>query len=169
MGHSVLQVPVPAVEQFVRGRHAHYDPDYVSNDPAFVHAHITVLGPFLEVVDDASVETIAAIAAEVEPFELRLERIETFPDGIIHLRPEPEEPFRKLTAALWAAFPQCPPYGGEFDDVVPHLTLDHAGHATVEATRAALELPAYDRAARIDLAWYEPGNCHLVRSWPLGG
>jgi hypothetical protein len=23
-------------------------------------------------------------------------------------------------------------------------------------------------AERLDLAWYESGGCHLVRSWPLG-
>ncbi len=168
MAHSVLQSPVPALEPFVRSRHAHYDGDYLSADPAFVHAHITILGPFLDEVDDGAAELIAGIAASVEPFDLRLERIATFPDGIIHLCPEPDEPFRLLTEQLWAAFPECPPYGGEFADVVPHLTLDHAGHATVEETRAGLDLPAYDRAERIDLAWYEPGNCHLIRSWRLG-
>jgi 2'-5' RNA ligase len=168
MGHSVLQIPVPSLEPFVRARHAHYDGDYVSKDPGFVHAHITVLGPFLEVVDEESATAVASIAAGIDPFDVRLERVETFPDGIIHLRPEPDEPFRALTQALWDAFPQCPPYGGEFDDVVPHLTLDHSSQVTVESVRAGLALPTYDRAERIDLAWYEPGNCHLVRSWPLG-
>ena len=46
-GHAVLQIPVPELEPFVRQRHEHYDPHFVSTDPAFVHAHITVLGPFL--------------------------------------------------------------------------------------------------------------------------
>lgn len=169
VGHSVLQVPMPALEWFVRDRHAHYDTDYVAADPDFVHAHITVLGPFLDQVDDTSAALVASIAARVEPFAVLLERVETFPNGIIHLRPEPDDMFRRLTRELSAAFPQCPPYGGEFPDVVPHLTLDHASNGiTEESTRAALLLPAYDRAERIDLAWYEPGNCHLVRSWQLG-
>ncbi len=119
MGHSVLQVPVPALEQFVRSRTAHYDTDYLSRDPAFVHAHITVLGPFLDVIDDRVAATVAAIAAKVEPFAIVLERVETFPNGIIHLVPEPDEPCRELTRLLWAAYPQCPPYRGEFADVRP--------------------------------------------------
>lgn len=169
MGHSVLQVPVPALEPFVRARHGHYDRAYLSDDPAFVHAHITVLGPFLDEVDDASAATVAAIARGVDPFEVTMERMATFADGVIHLLPEPAAPFRKLTEELWAAFPQCPPYGGEFADTVPHLSLDLASDlVSEESTRAALHLPAYDRAERIDLAWYEPGNCRLLRSFPLG-
>jgi hypothetical protein len=46
-GHTVLLVPVPGLEAFVRARTEHYDRDYVSPDPHFVHAHVTALGPFL--------------------------------------------------------------------------------------------------------------------------
>ena len=169
VGHTVLQIPVPVLEPFVRGRHAHYDPDYLSADPAFVHAHITVLGPFLDHVDDAAAATVAAIASLQEPFVVVLERVETFPNGIIHLVPDPDAPFRELTRRLSEAFPQCPPYGGEFPDVRPHLTLDAVGdRVTEESTRVSLELPAYDVAERIDLAWYAPGDCRVLRSWPLG-
>jgi hypothetical protein len=28
-----------------------------------------------------------------------------------------------LTQAVWTAFPDCPPYGGEDDGSAPHLTL----------------------------------------------
>ena len=47
-GHSVLQVPVPELEPFVLDRTRHYDTDYVSTDPGFVHAHVTALAPFLD-------------------------------------------------------------------------------------------------------------------------
>ena len=169
MGHSVLQVPIPVLDPFVRARTAHYDEAYLSADPAFVHAHITVLGPFLDEVDEASAAVVAAIAGRVDPFDVRLAQLATFADGVIHLRPEPAAPFQKLTEELWAAFPQCPPYGGEFLDTVPHLSLDLASDdVTEQSTRAALDLPADDRAERIDLAWYEPGNCRILRSFPLG-
>ena len=42
---------------------------------------------------------------------------------VLCLAPEPAEPFRLLTAAVWAAFPEHPPYGGELADLVPHLTV----------------------------------------------
>lgn len=172
-GHSVLQVPVPELEPFVRGRHEHYDADYASSDPRFVHAHVTALGPFLTRVEmtTARLSTVASIAARTAPFAFRLERFDVFPNGIIHLVPEPETPFRALTADLCAAFPDKPPYAAEFPDVRPHLTLDAEGSGvSVASTRALVGplLPATCWADRLDLVWYQPGNCHVVASWPLG-
>lgn len=173
-GHSVLQVAVPALEEFVRGRYAHYDPAYVSTDPAFSHAHVTVLGPFVDDPTPADIAAVAQIAASTEPFGFVLDDLHTFADGLVHLRPEPAAPFDALTARVHAAFPDHPPYAGRFEVVVAHLTLDvvspEAG-VSVTSTRAALGpvLPARCRAERLDLAWYEPGGSRLLASWPLGG
>lgn len=170
MGHSVLVVPVPPLEEFVRLRTVHYDTDYLSPDPAFTHAHVTALGPFLDHLDRAAEEVVEAIARTTDPFDFTLAVIDTFPNGIIHLVPDPVAPFRELTGRLVAAFPQCPPYDGKFGDVRPHLTLDaRSGDVTERSTRELLgaTIPAVARAERLDLAWYDAGNCHLVRSWPF--
>jgi hypothetical protein len=173
-GHTVLQVPVPQLEPYVRGRHAHYDPAYVSDDPRFGHAHVTALGPFLPPASltAAALATVAAIASETPAFDFTLERIDTFPNGIVHLLPDPATSFAALTRRLWSAFPHCPPYAGEFGDVVPHLTLDAVSPEVTEAltARAAAPwLPAHCRAERLQLAWYEPGACRVLHVWPLGG
>ena len=168
-GHSVLQVPVPQLEGFVRARTIHYDPSYLSPDPAYVHAHVTALGPFAAELTDDIERRVAAIAAETPAFDFVLEEIATFQDGIIHLVPEPDEPFRKLTARLAAEFPEHPPYGGRYD-VAPHLTLDLRSDDVSEASTLALldgVLPARCRATRLDLAWYEPHATGVRRSWPL--
>ncbi|MDV3220824.1 2'-5' RNA ligase family protein [Intrasporangium sp.] len=173
-GHTVLQVPVPQLEPFVIERHRHYDRDFVSSDPRFVHAHITALGPFLppRLIDAAVRSAIGEIARGVGEFTFRLARIDTFPNGIIHLVPEPEGPFRDLTARLLEVFPDCPPYAGEFPDVRPHLTLDARSPAvTVASTRRRLGdlVPATCVAERLDLAWYEAGGCRVLAAWPLAG
>jgi hypothetical protein len=173
-GHSVLQVPVPQLEPFVLARTRHYDTDYVSADPAFVHAHITALAPFLAGGDLTSgvLDRIAEIARATRHFDFTLAELDTFPNGIVHLLPEPAGPFADLTARLWAAFPQCPPYAGRFGDVVPHLTLDARGDDVTTDSTAGLvapHLPARCRAERLDLAWYEPGACRILRSLSLGG
>ena len=168
-GHSVLQVPVPPLEEYVRGRTAHHDPSYVGA-AGFVHAHVTALGPFAAALTDDLERRVAAIAQVTEPFDFVLERIGRFDDGTLHLLPEPDEGFRKLTARLAAEFPAFPPYAGEFEPM-PHLTLDRlSDEVTVESTLALLDgvLPAACRAERLDLAWYEPGRTHIVGSWPLG-
>lgn len=167
----MLVVPVPELEPFVRARTEHHDTAYVSADPGFTHAHVTALGPFRPDLDEHTAETVAAVAACVEPFKFRLGRIDTFPNGIIHLLPEPDGAFRELTGRLVEAFPDCPPYAGEFPDPVPHLTLDlRSAEVTESSTRELLGdlVPCTVRATRLDLAWYQPGHCHLVTSWPLG-
>lgn len=172
MAHTVLLVPVPELEEFVRGRTLHYDASFLSADPAFVHAHVTALGPFLDEPSDADLQRVAAVAAATEPFDFELARVEELPDGLLHLRPEPEAAFRALTERLVAAFPRCPPYAGAYPDPVPHLTLDQRADGidagTVGAELAAT-LPARCRADRIALHRYANHDCRVLAEWKLGG
>lgn len=173
-GHSVLVVPVPALEPLVRARHEHYDADYVSADPTFAHAHVTVLGPWIDRahLSATDLQGVERIARATSSFEVRFTRVETFPNWIIHLVPEPAEPFSALTAALWGAFPSCPPYAGAFGHVAPHVTLDALGPGvTAAVVRSWLEgqLPLRTVADRIQLSWYEAGGCRTLAAWPLTG
>ncbi|UDY24895.1 2'-5' RNA ligase family protein [Nocardioides sp. Kera G14] len=170
-GHTVLAVPVPVLDAVVRERTAFYDASFVSTDPDFVHAHITVLAPWVTEPTQRDLEVVGDLAATVEPVEIVLEEVVEFRGGVIHLRPEPDEPFRKLTAALTAAFPDFLPYGGAFPDPVPHLTLDHpAGgvrRADVEE-RMRDHLPVTFRMDRLDLQWWANDDCRLLHRWHLG-
>lgn len=169
-GHHVLVVPVPQLEPFVVERTRHYDESFLSTDATFVHAHITLLAPWLVAPTTADLATVEEIAARTSPFDFVLEDLGTFPDGTLYLAPEPATPFALLTAALAAAFPQCPPYGGRFEPV-PHLTVDHvAGGATIGSTRSALgpTLPARCRAERISLQRYATHDCRTFAEWELG-
>jgi hypothetical protein len=170
-GHTVLALAVPELEWFVRGRWEHYEPDWVSTDPRFTHAHITALSPYLSRPGDDDLARVAAIAAMTKPIDYLLGEVGVFPDGTIHLRPEPAEPFAALTRRLCEAFPQCPPYDGRYDVLAPHLTLDHvSGPATVDSIRDQLgdTVPVRCRADRLELHWYQRSRCHLMADWPLG-
>ena len=115
-------------------------------------------------------DRVAEIVSATRTFDFTLDELGVFPNGIVHLLPEPAEPFRALTQSLWRAFPQCPPYAGEFGAVVPHLTLDALSDSvSTESTRALVSghVPAHCRAERLDLAWYAPGDCRILHSWPL--
>jgi len=172
-GHSVLQLPVPALESWVRERTAHHDAGFVSADPRFGHAHITALGPFAPAPSPADLETVATLAAGTPPIEARLADLAQFPNGIIHLVPDPDGSLRDLTARLVAAFPAWPPYGGEFGtDVQPHLTVDAASeHVDLASTAALLAdvVPVDVVLDRLQLAWWETDRCHVMAEWPLGG
>ena len=172
-GHSVLQLPVPSLERWVRARTAHYDRGFVSDDPRFGHAHLTVLGPFDPAPSDAALETIAGVAGATPPIGVRLADLDQFPNGIIHLVPDPDDRLRDLTARLVAAFPDHRPYGGEFgDDVQPHLTVDAASADVSLASAAELlrdVVPVDVVLDRLQLAWWESGGCHVMHEWWLGG
>ncbi|NPD06628.1 2'-5' RNA ligase family protein [Nocardioides sp. zg-1308] len=171
-GHSVLQLPVPALEPWVRARTAHYDVGFVSADPRFSHAHITALAPFRHAPTPDDLATVAVVASTTAPMAVRLADLAQFPNGIIHLRPDPDAGLRELTARLVAAFPDCPPYGGEHgEDVRPHLTVDAAStHVDLASTAALLGdvVPVTVVLDRLQLAWWESGRCHVAHEWRLG-
>lgn len=170
-GHAVLAVPVPELEPFALDRWRHYLPTWVSGDPAFTHAHITVLSPYLPRPSAADLARVAAVVRATPAFDYVLRDVDELADGFILTVPEPAAPFAALTAALWEAFPQCPPYAGEYV-ASPHVTLDQrSADVSVASTRALLGdlLPARCRADRLELQWYEEGNCHVVADWKLAG
>ena len=154
-------------------RTRHYDAGFVSTDPGFGHAHITALAPFDPAPTRAVLDTIGVIAARTAPMGLRLADVDQFPNGLIHLRPEPDAALRRLTRELVAAFPQHPPYEGRFGPIVdPHLSLDAASdEVSVESTRGLLgrRIPVTTRLSELQLAWWQSGYCHVRHRWPLGG
>lgn len=167
----MLVIPVPELNAWVRARTAHYDASFLGRSPAFVNAHVTVLGPWLTEPTAADLARIGAIAAATPSFSFSLGELRTFPDGIIYSEVTPTAPFTALIEQVSAAFPSHPPYGGAFGSVVPHLTLDQVGaEVTVASVRQSLDglVPTTSRAEQIDLQWWENDNCHVMTSWQLG-
>ncbi len=115
-----LIVPVPAAEPAVAAHREHLDP----TAPQGVPAHISVLVGFVELSalgpDDH--ERLVSLFAATAPIEFALTRVGRFPN-VLYLAPEPAEPFACLTEAVWRRWPDHPPYGGAFPDIVPHLTV----------------------------------------------
>jgi 2'-5' RNA ligase len=133
-GETAVMVPVPAVEPLVRRWRERYD----SSAPFGVPAHVTLLYPFLPWTDiDSEVAgRLGALCAGQPVFEVTFRRPARFP-SVLYLAPEPAEPFRRLTAAIVARWPEYPPYGGVHDDPTPHLTIaDDADDPTMMTIEA---------------------------------
>jgi hypothetical protein len=60
--------------------------------------------------------------AQFEAFEFTLSETRRFPT-VLYLAPLPDEPFKALIQATVERYPDYPPYGGEYADVTPHLTI----------------------------------------------
>ena len=137
MAESAFIIHVPEAEACVASLRKRFDESVKLGVPA----HVTVLVPFMspELITDAVLEHVHAALSQVPAFSFALAEVRRFP-ATTYLAPEPPEPFIALTESLVRAFPTYPPFGGEFESIIPHLTVAH-GNAT-EAEAAAAELVA---------------------------
>ena len=172
-GHSVIVVAVQPLEDLVRWRTRAYDDAYLSTDPTFAHAHVTLLGPFVDAagLTPSVVSTVGRVLCRHGPFTAVFTEVARFPDGMVHLLPDDEKPFRRVTADLVDAFPDHPPYGGRYVDPRPHVTLDRLGPSvdleTVRGWVAEL-VPVRVEVRTAQLSWYEQQWCRTLATWPLG-
>lgn len=120
MAHSVIVVRVPEAEPYVSQVREEFDPSAKLGMPP----HITVLSPFMppEHLTVAVLKQIGAIALEVRSFTFQVREIGQL-TGALYLVPEPDTPFISLTKRFARQFPEYPPYRGQYDGFVPHLTV----------------------------------------------
>jgi 2'-5' RNA ligase len=172
LAQSALIVAVPEAEPVV-GRHR----DRLDTAAAWgVPAHITVCYPFLPPtqIDEHVLTGLRQAAAAVPAFSCRLTRVDWFGERVVWLAPEPGDPLRALTAAVTARFPAARPYGGLFDEVVPHLTIGHDQPVADLKAAAAdiaeqLPIPARISTMRLATGCPEPGRSwSTLAEFPLG-
>jgi 2'-5' RNA ligase len=147
----IIQVSLPpALERLRRA--------YVPVASLGVPAHVTLLYPFVEPdeISAAIVRGLRAVVASEPPFDIELSTTRTFPaeapyPGTTYLEPTDPRPFIRLTAAIWAAFPDNPPFEGAYAEIVPHVTIaDDAGRFEEVDAVARTQLPIRQRVVR---AW----------------
>jgi 2'-5' RNA ligase len=167
---SAVLIAVPEAEPIVGRWRDRLDPSASKGVPA----HITLLYPFAasEEIDPGVVAALGELFGPVSAFAFRLGELGRFP-SVLYLRPEPVEAFRGLIDAVTRRFPAFPPYGGEFDESVPHLTVaesdDVAVLAEVEADLLP-RLPLQARAVEAQLMVEDrDGRWRVAESLPFGG
>jgi len=117
---SAVIVTVPQAEAVVgelRLRHT-YDA------PLGIPSHVTLLFPFVPAAEltDETEERLARLIGAAPAFDVAFVRPALWPE-LVYLEPDPAEPFARLTEAIAAEWPEYPPYEGEHDTVIPHLTV----------------------------------------------
>ena len=142
-----------------------------------VPAHVTVLYPFLPPteVDDRVVDRLRAVFAAVTAFDCTFDRCRWFGDDVLWLAPDRDREFRELTTRVVERFPGYLPYGGEHDDVVPHLTVGESRRAAPQD----LELAESDIGGKLPITAHidhgllmagsdRPASWRTVATLPLG-
>ncbi|MFJ8045172.1 2'-5' RNA ligase family protein [Kitasatospora sp. NPDC096147] len=168
-GRTGLIIRIPEAEPAVRAWRARLDPSARAGVPA----HVTVLFPFLdESRMDAPVHyALADLLGDHQAFDLRFERCGRLGD-VLHLVPEPDTQVRQLTEAIAALWPEAPPYGGRFTEVVPHLTIAQGQEdAVLEEIEADLadKLPFTSHVRSVDLVVHDGTKWQQRASFVLGG
>lgn len=169
MDQTALLVPVPRVGPLIDPWRSRHDPSASQGIPP----HVTILFPFLPPgeLTTADVEDVQSLVAARPAFDVKLATIDLFDTDVLHIRPEPDTPFRELTTAIHDRFPQAPPYGGRHPDVIPHLTVGHriprpsAKHA---ARALMLALPIRIHVDVVQLWVHGPAGWTVGASFPLG-
>jgi 2'-5' RNA ligase len=167
-GESAVIVPVqvPVAVNRLRDR---MDPSAAQGVPA----HVTLLYPFMppdQLKEDVR-RLLEGIVASEPVFTFALTSVQRWPN-VVWLAPEPDDPFRRLTGALAAAFPDYPPYEGAHPEVVPHLTVAQDvpddWYAAAEHALPAV-LPIRDIAREAWLVGHTPEQpWHTLWRLPLG-
>jgi 2'-5' RNA ligase len=158
---QALVITVPAVEPLVARIRSQHDPTAALGMPA----HITINYPFLpeRTISPEVIVTLAELCARTPSFTFRLTEVRRFPT-VLYLAPDPAATFEQLIAAVASRFPDSPPYGGRFPQIVPHLTvaqiddrsaLDRVAREFQDAVHA--HLPVTCRATEVTLLHNPPG------------
>ncbi|GAA3802872.1 2'-5' RNA ligase family protein [Sphaerisporangium flaviroseum] len=168
VGETVLLVTVPEAEPLVGRWRQRYD----ASAAAGVPAHVTVLYPFLERarIDDGVLGDLETLLGAHRAFDVRFRSCARFPD-VLYLAPVPDGPFRALTEAVTGRWPEAPPYGGRFAEVVPHLTIAHdQGLSVYDEIEADLtgRLPVTARVSSVRLLVRDGTQWHERAMFPLG-
>ena len=118
---SALIILVPETEPLVQPFRDRFDPSAALGVPV----HITLLYPFIapERIGADTLDKVTECLRRFAPIAFSLTEVRRFPTETLYLALAPDEPFRKLTMAIWDRFPDTPPDGGAWPDIVPHLSV----------------------------------------------
>lgn len=169
---SALIVPIPEAEFLVSRFRDQFDPSAAAGVPA----HVTLLYPFkpLPEIGAEVIERLAELFSRVECFDTNFACVKRFP-SVLYLAPEPDDNFRRLTNWIAKQFPETPPYGGKFAEIIPHLTVADVGNselldeiAAEFETEANSRLPIQAAIKEVCLIDNESGRWATRQRFSLG-
>src|SRR5712691_3517915 len=130
-------------------------------------------------LDESLLASLGRLLADFGAFEFTLDRVDWFGGEVVWLGPSDPAPFTALTNLVFTAFRACPPYAGEYAEVIPHLTVGHGDQP--QALRSAAEsvrpwLPIQAAATEVILMagprpgipGAPPGQWRTIATFPLG-
>jgi hypothetical protein len=165
---GALLAEIPAAEPLVGRWRERLD----ANARLGIPAHVTVTYPFVAAgeIDAPTRQRLTELFGSVPSFGFVLDHVGWFEAETMWLGPRDPAPFRALTDRVFAEFPAYPPFEGQYDEVIPHLTVGHrqpvAGlRAAAAAVRPQLPIEGVVRAVSL---WTQTSNQRWQRTAAFG-
>jgi hypothetical protein len=166
LAETALVLPLDGLPPALKALRAANDPTVAMGVPP----HVTALIPFhpLAQITPAHHAKIAAWAAVTPALTVRFTALGRFP-GSLHLLPETPAPLVEAITGLATLFAECPPYDGQFDEVIPHVTLAAGPEDALDrcAEGAAPHLGFLATLRALFLLYREGTAWHLFRRFDL--
>jgi hypothetical protein len=171
---TAITLVLTHVDERLAAAHDELYPERVREGIPFT---LTLLYPWLPAaeVTPGDLDELRNFCAARQPLDFGLTRVEEFPGAVVYAVPEPDDELRATMRALWAKYPECPPYGKPGNDPPPHATLGRLvgpSPTTLEEARARVEplLPVQCHVTHASLmVEYEPDRVRYTEHFPLGG
>jgi 2'-5' RNA ligase superfamily len=139
---------------------------------------LTLLYPFVPPTSlgERELAALREFFASRPGFSFELARVAQWDGGgAVYAAPEPDDELRATMRALWARYPEYPPYGQPGSDPPPHASLTLDGGADPDTLRERVEqrlaslLPARFVAREATLMEeYEPDRCRVRETFRFG-
>src|SRR5919201_2031394 len=138
---TVITLVLEHVDPELSRAHRELYPERIAENIPF---SLTLLYPWLPAasVTDDDLEQLRSFFAARPPLDFELTHVTEFPGLVAYAVPEPDDELRATMRALWALFPQCPPYGRPGSNPPPHATLTRYANpinATFEQAKVRVE------------------------------
>lgn len=162
-----LLIVVPQAEHVIGAHRLDHDPAASRGVPA----HVTLLYPFAPADEVGTLEEgLAELFAGMKPFDSSFSEFARFGDEVLYLAPDNPERYSAMTDAIADRFPSYPPYEGQFDEVIPHLTVADGG-GDFAAMQREMEpwMPVRTRVDRVVLIEERDRFWYHRAVFPLGG
>ena len=138
---------------------------------------VTLLYPFVarDALADGHLETLREFFTTQPSFAFELTHVAEFPGAVMYAVPEPDDALRATLRALWALFPEHPPYGRVGPGPPPHATLarlesDPDSVRNAVAKRVEELLPArFDAHEATLMEEHEPNRWRVRTTFPFAG
>jgi hypothetical protein len=150
---------------------------YPERIPEHIPLSLTLLYPWIpaESVTEADLVQLRGFFASRPPLEFRLTQVAEFPGKVVYAVPEPDGEVRATMRALWALYPEYPPYREPGGDPPPHCTIGRLeGDHTITLERAAARVePLLPVSCRVEAATlmeeYDIDRCRVRETFSFGG